>query len=157
MFVNELMNKNAVVCEEDASLEKVFELMTETGSKVVTVVESSAHRIPLGTITEHDICLQIVGKGRHPRSLQASSVMNQTVVKASENLSLSQCVDLMQIKSTERVCVVDEDGMLAGILTLPEIEKHFQKQTFSVNPRSESAEFETEFTFGELSDRRRLQ
>ncbi len=133
MLVKEIMNKNSVVCTEDTSLEKVFELMTENGCDYVSVVESRAHPMPIGTITEHDICFQIVGRGKNPRGMTAANVLNTQVVKAIGDLSLNECLNLMQIKSAERVFIVDEDGMLCGIVTRPEIEKQVESKSNNGN------------------------
>jgi CBS domain-containing protein len=133
MLVKEIMNRNFVVCTEDTSLEKVFELMTENVCDYVSVVESRAHPMPIGTITEHDICLQIVGRGRNPRGMTAANILNTQVVKAIGDLNLNECLNLMQIKSAERVFVVDEDGMLCGTVTRTEIEKQFESQSSNGN------------------------
>jgi predicted transcriptional regulator len=138
MLVKEIMNKNSVVCTEDTSLEKVFELMTKNECDFVSVVESRAHPMPIGTITEHDICLHIVGKGRNPRGMTAANVLNTNVVKAGGELSPNECLNLMKIKSAERIFVVDEDGMLCGSISRQEIEKLRDNKVSGTNRISET-------------------
>lgn len=139
MLVKEIMNKDSVICTEDTSLEKVFELMTQSGSDYVSVVESRAHPMPIGTITERDICLQIIGKGRNPRGMTAANVLNTNVVKALNDLTTNECLRLMQIKSSERVFIVDEDGILCGTITRTEIEQSADKKPSAGNALSEAA------------------
>ena len=138
MLVKEIMNKNSVICTEDAPLEKVFELMTKNETDFISVVESNAHPMPIGTITEHDICLHIIGKGRNPRGLTAGNVLNTSVVKAAGILSLHECLNLMKIKSADRVFVVDEDGMLCGSISRTEIEKLREQKPSAANRISET-------------------
>ena len=129
MRVKEIINKNAVVCTEDTSLEKVFELMTENGCNCVAVVESNRHRSPIGIITEHDICRQLIGKNRNPRGMRAANVMNTNISKANGDLSLNECLHLIQIKSAERILIIDDDGILCGSLTKAEIEKSLENKS----------------------------
>lgn len=123
MFIREIMNMNSVFCTEETSLTKVYEMMTENGCDYMPVVESRAHCVPIGIITEHDICRQILGKGRNPRDMSARNVMNSHIAKVADTASLNECLNLMNIKQTKRIFVVDEDGRLCGTLSRADIEK----------------------------------
>ena len=48
MFVKDIMNRNSIVCTEDTPLAKVYQMMQETGCDYIAVVESYAHRTPIG-------------------------------------------------------------------------------------------------------------
>lgn len=124
MFIREIMKNNSVFCTEETPLTKVYEIMAENGCDYVTVVESRVHCIPIGVITEHDICYQILGRGRNPRDMSAANAMNTNIVKISDSSKLEDCFDLMKIKNAKRVFVVDEDGRLRGTLSRAEIEKY---------------------------------
>lgn len=126
MYVRDFMNEDSVVCTEDTPLENVYQLMMGNNLEYVTVVESRAHRIPIGIITEHEICQQIVVKGRSPRGLTAANVMNTHIAKISYAASLADCSDLMQETPAKLVFVTDEDGMLCGTLSRSDVE---QKKT----------------------------
>jgi CBS domain-containing protein len=128
MFVRDIMNQCAVVCTEDMSLEKVYKLMQENNCDHVIVVENYAHRTPIGIITEHDICLQVVGRGRNPRGLTAANVMNTNITRALATLTLTDCILLMQEKDAKQAFVVDENGTLHGTVTNYDIESTKNKQ-----------------------------
>lgn len=114
MFVRDLINENPAVCTEDLPLEQVYKLMQEKNSDHVVVIESKAHRIPIGVVTEHEICLQVVGRGRSPRGMTAANVMNTDFAKADMRSDLS---DWRQSRTAHRrVIVVDENGALQGVL-----------------------------------------
>lgn len=141
MFVRDIMNENSVVCTEDTTLAKIYELMMKNDCEYVTVVESRAHRIPIGTITEHDICRQLIERGRNPRDMTAANVMNTNILKIAESLTFSECLNLMQTKQAKRVFIVDEDGMFRGTLTRIEAESLKSKElhdnlikTYPVSP-----------------------
>ena len=63
MSVKNMMRTNFVVCTEDMPLEKVFEEMVGADTEHAVVVEGLAHSVPIGVITERDICLQVLGRG----------------------------------------------------------------------------------------------
>jgi predicted transcriptional regulator len=117
MIVKDILNDKNTVCTESMPLEQVYELMQETLSEFVVVVESNAHRIPIGTITEHDICMQIVGRGRTPRGLCAANVMNSKVTKIKndsivEDILLSNFVD-----DISTFVVIDDRGSYCGTVS----------------------------------------
>lgn len=122
MFVRDLINENPAICTEDLPLEQVYKLMQEKDSDHVVVIESKAHRIPIGIVTEHEICVQVVGRGRSPRGMTAANVMNTDFAKAGLESDVSDCRLDDHVRC--RVVVVDKNGALQGML--PE---HFKVET----------------------------
>ena len=123
MSIENIMNTNFIVCTEEVSLAKIYRLMLENESDYVVVIESHAHQKPLGIVTEHEMCLQIIGKGREPRELTAANVMNTDVIKVSGAQSAADCADLMKSRSVKRALVVNKDGIFCGTITDSDIEK----------------------------------
>lgn len=122
MFAKDIMNKNSIVCTEEMPLMQVYQLMQDNGCEFVSVVENYAHKNPIGVVTEHDICLQVIGKGRSPRGLTAANVMNTEIIKILETSTLAYCSDLIDGSRTKRLLVVDENGALCGTLAQSDIE-----------------------------------
>lgn len=141
MLLKEIMRRNPVICTEDTPLERVFELMETEHSTLVTVVENHAHQTPIGTITQRDICAQIVGRGRNPRGLTAANVMNTNVLKLNEETNISACVDLFEDDTSKKVLIVDDNGSLIGSVGRSDIDaskyKHqFDHLAFRPGPRT---------------------
>jgi predicted transcriptional regulator len=113
-------------------LTRVYQLMQENGCDYVTVVESYAHQKPIGIITEHDICMQVVGNRRDPRALTAANVMNTNIIKAPFNLTLADCFDLLETNQAKQALIVNEDGMFCGTLTQFDLEKSETKRQNSL-------------------------
>jgi CBS domain-containing protein len=114
MLLENIMDRDVPVCTEDVPLEDVLELMDTAGTDHVFVVENYAHRKPIGVITEHDICRQVVGRGRNPRGLTAANVMNTRLVRLNADRSLSECSDIMCENGSKIACVIDGSGVLSG-------------------------------------------
>lgn len=142
MFARDIMNKDVVMCTGEIPLSKVYELMQDKECEFVSVVEDYAHKNPIGVITEHDICLNIIGKERNPRGLLAASVMNSKVVRVSEVSSINHCVNLLDGDKRRILLVVDENGSFCGTISLADLEvKKNLHQTELLNRSSFLSEF----------------
>lgn len=122
MFVRDIMSSSPAVCTEEMPLLKVYNIMLENDCDFVSVIESYAHQMPIGVVTEHDICMQIVAHGRNPRNLTAANVMNTGVLKISDTSTLAECSGLIRENRTKKVLVIDENGALCGTLTQSDID-----------------------------------
>lgn len=122
MFARDIMNKNVVVCTGEMPLSQVYQLMQDKACEFVSVVEDYAHKNPIGVVTEHDICLNIIGRERNPRGLTAASVMNSQVTRIAEMASLNHCVNLIDGDKTKKLLVVDENGSFCGSICLGDLE-----------------------------------
>lgn len=122
MRVGEVVKDDCVVCTEEMSLKKAFNMMIENNSDCIIVVESYAHQVPLGSITEHDICLQLINKHRDPRWLAAANVMNANISKIKITAKIDTCLNLMQKRKLERIFVVDDKGMFCGTVNRKDLE-----------------------------------
>jgi CBS domain-containing protein len=136
MFAKDLMKEIKVVCTEDMSLMQVYQLLQDNGGEFIAVVEDYAHKNPIGVITEHDICMQVVGKCRNPRGLTAASVMNTEILKTLETSTLGYCADLLKNSRTKRLFVVNDDGALCGTLTQNSIDANKNERRLDTINRS---------------------
>jgi signal-transduction protein with cAMP-binding, CBS, and nucleotidyltransferase domain len=134
MSIKDVMNTNSITCTEDISLAKVYQLMQENECNYVVVIESNAHRKPLGIITEHEMCLEVIGKGRQPRMLTASSVMNTDVLKMPHTMSVTDCADSIKARNAKWALVVDEDGMFCGTVRNSDVKKNKRQSSGYIAP-----------------------
>ena len=121
MRVRDVMREVLAVCTEDLPLMRVFEMMERAGTDFVIVVDGEAHRKPLGLITEHQICVQVVAKRRDPRELSAANVMDARLTRLAAADVLESCGQL-----PERSVVVDDRGSLCGWISRSDVEDQFQ-------------------------------
>ena len=105
MFVSELMSKCVAECTEDADLETVYKLLRKCEHGLVVVIDSEAHRVPIGVVSERSICEQIIARGRNPRTLSAGSVLDSRIRTVRET-------DLV-----EKLTVSEADHVAAFIVT----------------------------------------
>ena len=114
MLLKDVMKDVGTVCTESMPLQQVYEMMQQSGSGFATVVENRAHQKPLGIITEHDICLQVVGRNRDPKGMAAANVMNTKFTKVNCDSTVTECARLAEECGAEKILIVDENGILCG-------------------------------------------
>jgi predicted transcriptional regulator len=116
MRVSEIMSRCVTVCTEDTGLEEVYELIQKCEHKLVVVVDSNAHRVPIGVASEHTICEQIIARGRNPRTLSAGSIMDARIRKVSDDQSL-ESIDATDLDELTAIVVVNSDRQISGLIS----------------------------------------
>lgn len=115
MKARELMTTNPACCTPDATAQQVAQLMEENDCGCIPVVEDPDSRFLVGVITDRDLAVRGVARGRSPetavRELMTSDV---SAVKPEDDLdSVEQLMSDLQVR---RVPVVDADGCCVGII-----------------------------------------
>ncbi|MEO8041399.1 MAG: CBS domain-containing protein [Acidobacteriota bacterium] len=115
MFVSDIMSTCVAECTEDMRLEEVFELIQKCNHGLVVVIDSLAHRIPIGVVTEHSICEQIIVRGRNPKGLTAGSVIDSRINKVLATDLVEKIIEAGQ--DDFAVVVVDENRRICGLIS----------------------------------------
>jgi len=115
MTIGELMNTCVVECTEDTSIEEAFELLQRCSHRMVVVVDSRAHRRPIGVVSERSICEQIIGRGRNPKSLAAGSAMDTRIFRVREDELVSNIV-VANADDLAAVVVVNDRRQICGVM-----------------------------------------
>jgi len=116
MTIGELMNTCVVECTEDTSIEEAYELLEKCDHRTVVVVDSRAHRRPIGVVTDRSICEQVIGRGRNPRSLAAGSVMDTRIVKVQET-QLAAALAIEDAAAAAAIIVLNDRRQASGLLS----------------------------------------
>ena len=122
MFVSDIMSTCLAECTEDTSLEEVFGLIRKCDHGLVVVVDSVAHRVPIGVVTERSICEQIIDRGRNPRSLAAGSVMDSRIKRVSES-DLADTLATIDPAEVAAIIAVDDNRQPCGLVPKENLKK----------------------------------
>jgi CBS domain-containing protein len=98
----------------DTVLEAVH-AMTERHVGAATVVQD-AHVV--GVFSERDVMQKVVGAGLDARTTKVRDVMSSPVVSVTVHTTVAAAADLMRMHHIRHLPVVDEDGMLVGMIAL---------------------------------------
>jgi CBS domain-containing protein len=89
--------------------------ISERGVGAATVVEGAT---VAGVVTERDILKKIVVAGRDPRTTKVRDIMTTPVLSVGLKTSVSAAAELMRKHHIRHLVVLDEQGMLVGMLAL---------------------------------------
>jgi CBS domain-containing protein len=108
-----LMFRNVLRVPPEVSARHALALMASHALSGVVVVEDDR---PVGMFTEHD-AIRLVVTGNDPAMLSVGAVMTTPVVTVLATASPLLAVDLMHDHAVRQLVVVNEKGILVGILT----------------------------------------
>jgi CBS domain-containing protein len=95
-------------------------LMEEKNVGSVVVVSEDK---PVGIMTDRDVMIRLVNKGRDPEKTSIRDVMSVEIITLKQNTGLYDALE--QIKesksSVRRFPIVDENGSIKGIITLDDV------------------------------------
>ncbi|WP_456472843.1 IMP dehydrogenase [Methanocaldococcus sp.] len=112
---DEFIIKEVITVSPDDSVGEAIDLMESYSISGMPVIDKDERVV--GIITHRDI------KAIKDRSVKVKDVMTKDVVKAKEDISEEEALELMYSNRVERLPIVDDEGRLIGIVTLRDILK----------------------------------
>lgn len=116
--VGEVMTREPVALNPQDSVALAARLMDELNVGALPVCENLEVR---GLLTDRDITVRVIAAGLDPASTLAHEVMTDRVRCASVQQSVAEALALMGKVQIRRLPVLDEQGRLAGIVTLGDL------------------------------------
>ncbi len=127
MQVKEIMTTDPACCTSDTSLQEVGMMMIDHDCGEIPVVENKISKLPIGVITDRDIVCRTVAKGINPLDLTVGDCMSKPCVTVTPDMSIEECVRILEENQIRRVPVVDASGCCCGIVALADIALHAKK------------------------------
>jgi signal-transduction protein with cAMP-binding, CBS, and nucleotidyltransferase domain len=109
--------KHVVTAAPGDSLASVARAMLEHNVGTVVVVENHA---PVGIITDRDLALALGAQGV-PAQAPATRVMTSPVEAIQPGDGMFQATRVMRERNIRRLAVVDDEGLLVGVVTLDDL------------------------------------
>jgi CBS domain-containing protein len=119
MNVEKLMSRDVASCRPDDSMALAARAMWDRDCGVVPVVDDD--RKLIGIVTDRDICIAALTKGRTLEDMAVGEVMRKKVYSCRPNQSLRAVNALMQEFQVRRLPVVDARGRLVGIVSINDL------------------------------------
>lgn len=121
MKVQELMTKKPACVTPDMELSKVAKLMDEYKVGSIPVVENKNSLRLVGMVTDRDIVTRSVAQGRNPLEMSVQQIMSSPVVSVKPDDDVREVAQLMERHMIRRVPVIDDMGMLCGIVAQADV------------------------------------
>ena len=118
----ELCNRQVVIATPDELILAAARRMRDhrVGSLVVVEGEPGGRR-PIGILTDRDIVVYAVADGGALGERTVRACMNPNLVTAREREGLLEVIRRMRVHGIRRIPVVDEGGLLQGILSVDDV------------------------------------
>jgi CBS domain-containing protein len=124
MNVSEIMTRDPAWCTPETRLRDVAQLMIDHDCGQIPVVESEQNRRPVGVVTDRDIVMRAIAKGRNAEELLVGDVMSHPAITVTPDARLEECCRMLEDSQVRRVPVVDEHGQLCGIVSQADIAQY---------------------------------
>lgn len=141
---NYCRNTIATCSLDDTVLQVAAEMRDQSISSVVVCED----KIPIGILTDRDLRNKVVASGVDPATIKASDIMNSPLITVGEDDFIFEALHLISRNNIHRVCVVDKEDRLTGIITDSDI---LRLQTHS--PQKLVRDIEEAQTINELKER----
>lgn len=117
MLIKDVMSRHIATVGEETTIADTAGLMEEYDIGVVPVVEQKQL---LGVVTDRDIVLRCVAKGKDITQTKVKEVMSKNMVSVSPDQTLDMALQAMAGRQVKRLAVTDQ-GKLAGVISLSDI------------------------------------
>ncbi len=119
MKVEDVMTSDVKNCHFNTNLAAVATTMWEDDIGALPVVDDSGKA--MGMITDRDIAIAVATKGRPASEISVSDVISGKVYSCHPNDDVHTALKTMRHEKVRRLPVVDDSGMLRGILCINDV------------------------------------
>jgi len=133
MVVKDVMSSPVVTLDEDATSNKVADLMDENNLGCVIVTNKTGQ--PVGIITERDLVIRVLAKNLKPDAVKAKEIMTSPLVTIEPEATISEAARRMSRLNIRRLGVIYK-GNLMGVVSskdilgvMPELIEIIQERT----------------------------
>ncbi len=133
MNVGEICNREVIIMGKDGSIRDAAQLMREFHvGDIVIVEERDQQRYPVGILTDRDMVIEILANDVDVDAVDVGDAMSFDLLTAREDDSIWDTIKRMRSKGVRRIPVVDQKGVLAGILAMDDLIEIFAEQLTDV-------------------------
>ncbi len=97
----------------------VYEILSIMRRRYINsvMVRKSETNSDYGIVTSRDISDKIVAETRDPKEVKVKEIMSSPIVGAHRDLSVRKCAELMRDKHIHHLPVVDDNGLVVGMIS----------------------------------------
>ena len=133
MRAQDLMTMSPACVTPDDEVRKVAQIMDDNDCGCLPVVDAGDNRRVVGVITDRDIAIRGVAKGKGPNS-KVAELMTHDALCCLPDDEIAAVERVMTEKQVRRVVIVDDDGYCVGIVSQADIARA-AKAASDITPR----------------------
>jgi CBS domain-containing protein len=119
---HELMTRRVASVHPASSVERAARLMEDCDCGSLPVVGDNG--VLVGIVTDRDIVIRVVARGRDVRSAIVADCMSERVFACYADESVAECMAQMARHRVRRMPIVDARGRLVGIVSQGDLARH---------------------------------
>ncbi len=122
MKLKELCTPDVVSCTAQINALQAARLMRDHHvGDLVILDENSEDGTPIGIVTDRDIVVEVLARDLDPAKVTVRDIMRVPLVIARASEEVEQALERMRAHGVRRVPMLDEEGKLAGIVSLDDL------------------------------------
>ena len=132
MAVGRICVREVDLAEIDESAQVAAQRMHDRN--VGTLIVANAQRKAIGIVTDRDLAVRVVAKGRNPVETTVGEVMTTDLKTVEEQTSLEDALRIMRSGPFRRVPVTDSGGTLVGLLSVDDVLDLLRQEFHEIGP-----------------------
>jgi CBS domain-containing protein len=119
MSVGRICIREVDLAEPDESVQIAAARMNSRNVGTLLVLDAASR--PVGILTDRDLAIHVVAKGRDAATTTVREVMTQAPDAVDEETPIEAAISRMRAGPYRRLPVIDHDGKLVGLVSLDDI------------------------------------
>ncbi|NNE68105.1 MAG: CBS domain-containing protein [Pyrinomonadaceae bacterium] len=116
---SEIMSEKVTSASADASLRAIAQMLKAGDIGILPIVDDGGKL--LGLVTDRDIVVRAVAEGSDVKTTTVGDIMTTELYTAGPDDFAFEAVRTMGDRKVRRVPIVDDDGVLVGIVSIADI------------------------------------
>ncbi len=122
MHIGQICTRSLVTCKRDTPAAELARKMRDQHAADVLVIEERSGRLaPVGLVTDRDLVVEVIARGRDPNQVRADELMCADLETALDSEFIYDAISHMRKRQILRLPVVDAHGALVGMLTADDV------------------------------------
>lgn len=121
----EVMTRRVATVHPATPVERAARLMEEADCGALPVTGDNG--VLVGVVTDRDIVLRIVARGRDARHAIVADCMSERVFACHAGESLAECMNQMARHQVRRLPIVDDHARVVGIVAQADLARHAER------------------------------
>jgi CBS domain-containing protein len=118
MSLLDYCSRKPITTDRDATVLATLQQMDAEGVGCMVITRDGR---PIGIVTDRDLGLSVLMRKLDPRAVRVGELMHEPLETLPANASLELAFSRVRTSRLRRLPVVDDDGQLAGILSLDDL------------------------------------
>ncbi|MDF3066894.1 MAG: hypothetical protein K0R38_2495 [Polyangiaceae bacterium] len=125
--VHDAMRTRVHICSPEDTLARAAQVMWEKDLGCLPVCGPG--RRPLAMLTDRDISMAAFMQWKHLAEVSVESAMSRSIFTCSPDDELARAEEIMRQNQVRRLPVVDEQGVLVGLLSLGDVARYVHQRS----------------------------